>query len=125
MAKLLWPHVDFYKQQRAIIYSVRDNDETFVPAGNMLGKDFVSAYIALWFFLTRHPVRVVTTSADYAQLESVLWGEMRRFLQDCRWPLDSTKGGPIVINHLHLRKVRGDPPYVDGLSYMIGRTAAK
>lgn len=35
--KLLWPDVDFYKQQRQIIYSIRDNDETFVPAGNMLG----------------------------------------------------------------------------------------
>lgn len=36
-AKILWPDVAFYKEQREIIYSVRDNDETFVPAGNMLG----------------------------------------------------------------------------------------
>lgn len=36
-AKALWPKVTFYDKQREIIYSVRDNDETFVPAGNMLG----------------------------------------------------------------------------------------
>lgn len=35
--KALWPHVEFYGKQREVIYSVRDNDATFVPAGNMLG----------------------------------------------------------------------------------------
>lgn len=35
--KLLWPDVEFYDKQRSIIYSVRDNVETVVPAGNMLG----------------------------------------------------------------------------------------
>ena len=35
--KLLWPQVTFYDKQREIIYSVEDNDETYVPAGNMLG----------------------------------------------------------------------------------------
>ena len=34
---LLWPDVYFYKQQRQIIYSAWDNDQTFAPAGNMLG----------------------------------------------------------------------------------------
>lgn len=37
LARLLWPDVSFYKQQREIIESVDANDETFVPAGNMLG----------------------------------------------------------------------------------------
>lgn len=36
LAKVLWPDVTFYKEQREAIYSVRDNDETFVVAGNML-----------------------------------------------------------------------------------------
>lgn len=36
-AKLLWPDVTFYAKQREVIYSVLENDETFVPAGNMLG----------------------------------------------------------------------------------------
>jgi hypothetical protein len=36
-AKILWPDVSFYREQREIIYSVRDDEETFVSAGNMLG----------------------------------------------------------------------------------------
>lgn len=122
-AKWLWPDVRFYKQQREIIYSVRDNDETFVVAGNMLGKDFVAGFITLWFFLTRSPCRIVTTSADYNQLESVLWGEIRRFIQNSKYPLEYERGGPLVVNHLHLRKVVNKK--ICGLSYCIGRVAAK
>jgi hypothetical protein len=33
----LWPSVVFYREQEEIIYSVVENDETFVPAGNMMG----------------------------------------------------------------------------------------
>jgi hypothetical protein len=103
--------------------SVRDNDETFVYAGNMLGKDFVAALSVLWFFLTRHPCRVVTTSVDHTQLEGVLWGEIRRFIQSAKYPLDSNQGGPLVVNHLHLRKmVKGK---MCGLSYLLGRVAAR
>lgn len=123
LGKLLWPDVDFYDRQREIIRSVWDNMETVVPAGHMLGKDFVAAFICLVFFLTRHPVRVVTTSVDYTQLEGVLWGEIRRFIQTSRIPLEADRGGPLVINHMHIRKVYGGE--VDGLSYLTGRVAAK
>lgn len=122
-AKTFWPTVEFYSHQKDVIYSVRDNDETFVPAGNMLGKDFVAGFIALWFFLTRHPVKVVTTSADNSQLESVLWGEIRRFIQTSVIPLTVDEGGPLVNNHLHLRKVINGK--VCGISYCIGRVSAK
>lgn len=123
LAKRLWPDVTFYREQREIIYSVVNNDETYVRAGNMLGKDFVAAFIALWFFLTRHPCRIITTSADYSQLEAVLWGEIRRFIQMSKYQLDNEKGGPLVINHLHIRKVVDGQ--MCGLSYMMGRVAAK
>lgn len=117
LASICWPNVTFYREQRKVIYSVIENDKTFVPAGNMLGKDFVAAFITLWFFVSRHPVRVVTTSVDGIQLEGVLWGEIRRFIQESQYQL------PIVQNHLHLKKIaRGK---VCGISYMIGRVAAK
>jgi hypothetical protein len=115
------------------------------PGWGAPGKDFIAGYVCLWFFLSRHPVRVVTTSADYSQLESVLWGEIRRFIQTSKYPLDADSGGPLVINHLHIRKVapagqesegseavspghalwRGKGRTIDGLSYLIGRVAAK
>jgi hypothetical protein len=121
-AAVLWPDITFYDKQREIIYSVVHNDETFVPAGHMLGKDFVAAFVALWFFLSRVPCRVVTTSADYPQLEAVLWGEIRRFVQTAAFPLDAPTG-PLVVNHLHIRKVISGT--VDGLSYLVGRVSAK
>lgn len=119
----LWPDITFYREQKEIIYSVADNDETFVPAGNMLGKDFVAGFIALWFFMSRHPCRVVTTSVDGTQLEGVLWGEIRRFIQTAKTPLECERGGPLLVNHLQLRKMKSGQP--DGLSYCIGRVAAK
>jgi hypothetical protein len=83
----------------------------------------VAGFVALWFFLSRHPCRVVTTSADGPQLEAVLWGEIRRFIQTSRVPLERERGGPLVVNYLHIRKAIGGK--VDGLSYMIGRVSAK
>lgn len=123
---LLWPQYPIYDKQQQICESIVTTGETFVPAGNMLGKDFITGMIALWFFLTRWPVRVVTTSADHSQLESVLWGEIRRFIQTSVVELDINKGGPLLINHLHLRKhMPTDRTEVCGLSYCLGRVAAK
>lgn len=121
LAKLLWPDVYFYKQQRQIIKSVWHNDETYVPAGNMLGKDFVAAFIVLAFFLTRHPCRVVTTSAKEDHLR-VLWGEMGRFIRTAAKPITANKGGPLVVFHREIRKVvKGE---VDPLSYVKGMVAS-
>lgn len=94
-----WPHIKTYEEQAEIPYSVRDNHATIVPAGNMLGKDFISGLIVLWFFCTRTPCRVVTTSVDYPQLESVLWGEIRRFVNDAVHPL------PIEMQHMHIHQI--------------------
>jgi hypothetical protein len=131
-AGLLWPNVKFYPKQKEILYSVVENVETVVVAGHELGKDFISAFIVLWFFLSRWPCRVVTTSADHAQLEGVLWGEMRRFIQTSKYPLEDNKGGPLVVNHLHLRRIlpgkEGKPrseSNICGVSYCRGRVAAK
>lgn len=120
---ILWPDITFYNKQREVIYSVYENDETFVPAANMMGKDFVAAFITLWFFLTRTPCRVLTTSVDSTQLEGVLWGEIRRFIQTSRYPLEVERGGPLYVNHLHLRQVIDGA--MCGLSYCVGRVAAK
>lgn len=122
LANLFWPKVTFYKQQRQIIESVWENDETYAPAGNMLGKDFVGGFIAIAGFLTRHPCRIVTTSATDDHLR-VLWGEIGRYITSCRYPLDHKSGGPLLINHQNIRKI------VCGskcdLSYLTGMVAAE
>lgn len=123
LARELWPDVRFYKEQRDILYSVWNDSETIVPAGHMLGKDFVTGACCLLFFLTRSPCRIFTTSVDGRQLEAVLWGEIRRFIQTCRFPLEASRGGPLVINHLNIRKM------INGqlcpLSYLKGGVSAK
>jgi hypothetical protein len=123
LARHYWPNIKFYNKQIEIIDSVWNNDETVVVAGNELGKDFVSAFIVLAFFLTRHPCRIITTSANYRQLADVLWGEIRRFIQNAKYPLDSEHGGPLLVNDMLIRRV------IDGrtcaTSYIHGFTTAK
>jgi hypothetical protein len=132
MQHALWPDVAFYNKQVEIIHSVRDNTETYVPAGNMLGKDFVSGFIALWFFLThyqsdksRNWVRVITTSVKDDHLD-VLWGEIARFVSSSRVPLSHKLGGPLVVTSHEIRHV--DELELTGGnagSYLKGRVSAK
>lgn len=124
LGKLLWPDITLYREQVQTFRSVWETYETVVCAGNMLGKDFLSAMLVILFFLTRIPCRIVTTSVDGSQLQAVLWGEMRRFIQTSRIPLEHTKGGPLVINHMMIRRIDANGS-IDGLSYILGRVAAK
>ena len=117
-AHLCWPQTLFYDKQVEIIESVRDNDETVVPAAHQMGKDFVSGFIALWYFLCHHPVRVVTTSVKDDHLR-VLWGEVKRFIDTSVLPLDHRKGGPLVVMNRELRKMNPSG-IADAYSYMIG-----
>lgn len=112
---LCWPDLKFYDKQVEIVYSVRDNDETIVPAGNMLGKDFIAGFCALWFFCSRSPCRVLTTSVDHSQLKGVLWGEIRRFIQTSKYKL------PTADNDLLLRQDLGGQ--LEPRSYLMGRVA--
>jgi hypothetical protein len=120
--KRFWPHVYFYREQQEILRSVEQNIETYVPAGNMLGKDFVAGFIALWFFMTRHPCRVVTTSAKAEHLR-VLWGEIGAFINSCNVALDARRGGPLIINHQEIKRYRNGEK--DPKSYVIGMVASE
>ena len=132
MARSLWPQYEFYGKQIEIIESVRDNAETYAPAGNMLGKDFVSGFIVLWFFLTRYQpdkdrnwCRVLTTSVADHHL-GVLWGEIGRYIATCRFPLSHKLGGPLVINSQEIRAVNDiDLSGGNAGSYVKGRVSAK
>ena len=122
LAKYLWPHVTFYREQRQILESVVENKETVVTAGNMLGKDFIAGYIAVWFFLTRNPVRIITTSVKDDHLR-VMWGEIGRFVNTCKYRLLAKDGGPLIVNHREIKKVhRG---VVDPISYLLGMVSEK
>lgn len=117
---LAWPKDKWALYQKRVIYSIWDNIETTVKAGNKLGKDYIGGFVAPVAFLTRHPCRIVTTSAKDQHLR-VLWGEIGQRLRTSRIPLDYKAGGPLIINHQDIRKL------VDGercpLSYLTGMVA--
>lgn len=121
-ARELWPDVRFYGKQREIIYSVEEDDETIVHAGNMLGKDYVAGFIVLSYFLRYPVVRVITTSVKDDHLR-VLWGEIDRYIQTCKYPLLASKGGPLIQTHRNLRKKRFGKPCP--ISYVRGMVSEK
>ncbi len=115
---LMWPDQVPYKEQREILVSVNENDQTYVPAGHMLGKDWVAGRAVVWAFLTRGPCRIITTSAKDDHLR-VLWSEINAAVRSSRFPLTKEQGGPLVVNHQELRKmVKGERcpiSYVKGM----------
>lgn len=120
LSKQLWPNLQMYQKQREVLASVWDNDETYVPAGNMLGKDWIAGMIVLLFFLQHHPVRIVTTSVADRHL-IVLWSAINEFISLASVPLLQADGGPLVVNHRQIKKVyKGE---ICPISYVVGMVA--
>lgn len=142
-----WPDVMIYDKQFDILESLRYSSETIVTAGNMLGKDFISGYAALSFFLAPqmyfdreyvasierqrsktnphpHTVRVLTTSVAEHHLK-VLWGEIGRFTSTCYYPLVANREnprGPLTINYQEIRYAR-ERSAKNPLNYLVGRVS--
>lgn len=124
---LLWPSVQFYDKQVDTVYSVEECRETIVPAGNQLGKDFVTGFICPNLFLrcmiAGLTCRIVTTSVAEHHL-TVLWGEIGRFLTTSKHPLLAKDGGPLVVNHMEVRR-KSEMDAKNPLNYLVGRVSAK
>lgn len=124
---IYWPHVRLYDKQLEIVRSTFLNDETYVYAGNELGKDFVAGFIVATAFLCcwlkNVTARIVTTSVAEHHLK-VLWGEIGRFLTTPARPLLASLGGPFVLNYQEIRLV-DEAESKNPLSYAVGRVSAK
>ena len=148
LARLWWPHVTFYREQREGLMSLRENVETVIVSANKMGKDFMAGYAALSFFLCPqmyfpddyvrmieakrgrgvpdylvHTRRIVTTSVKDDHLR-VLWGEVGQFIQTCNVPLLADKGGPLVVNHQEIR-LKEEMSAKNPMNYLIGRVSEK
>lgn len=66
-----------WSKQIEVMHSVRDQDRTAVRACHGVGKTAVAAQIALWFLGTRPNSRVITTAPTWAQVERLLWVQIR------------------------------------------------
>lgn len=76
--------------QAQIIQAVADCDRVAVTSGHKIGKSLIAACLAIWFFCSFPDARVFLTSSSYAQVENILWREIRKVLAqsgrcfDCR-----------------------------------------
>lgn len=108
--KRLWPQVNFYDKQREVIYSVRDNDETYLVSANQMGKDFVAAFIVLWYFMSRFPCKIIITSAGEDHLP-VLWAEIDRFIRSAKYPLTEGNGKLVLDSSLKMSRAGNQPDF--------------
>jgi hypothetical protein len=78
---------DPWDTQIAIMESVRDNRVTAVPSCHSSGKSWTAGRIALWFLLSHHGSKVITTAPTERQVKGVLWGEILRAHKSSGYPL--------------------------------------
>jgi len=97
---LCWPGTKLSEKQRDVVLSVRDNCETFVHAANELGKTRIAAMVAVWWFASRTPARVITSSSSETQLNSILWSEIRHLIATSAYPL------PFRVTSLRVEKIK-------------------
>jgi hypothetical protein len=109
----LWPApgTRFYDRQLLIVESVLRDRETYVVAGNQLGKDYIAGFICVAAFIAclvqRITCRIVTTSVSKDHLK-VLWGEIGRFLTQAEEPLVwgvKSPTAPLVLNFQEIRRL--------------------
>lgn len=129
-----WPHVRLYDKQEEIADSVEESAETYVVAGNKLGKDYVTGFIctclALRCYLANVSFRIVTTSVAEHHLK-VLWGEIGRHVSECKLPLlanvdneGAATNHPFIMNYLEIRK-SSEAKVKNPLSYLVGRVSER
>ena len=122
LKETLWPMVKLCDFQVDIIDSTLTCAETYVTAGNKLGKDFTAGLIAVGCFLIcqarKLTCRIVTSSVAEKHL-NVLWGEIGRYISTSRSPLFASQGGPLIVNSLEIRRreeAESKKPY----NYLVG-----
>lgn len=118
-----WPHITLAPYQQRILESVRDNTETWVHSANEMGKSFIAALTAIWWFSTRKS-KVVTISTTESQLENILWGEIDSLLRSA-----NVEGKPFDFrfHKTHLRVLLAEDADSDAevKYYLKGQVAAK
>lgn len=122
LVKFCWPSIALADYQADILQSVEDNVETFVPAANQIGKDFIAGLTALTYFIRKHPVKVITTSVKEKHL-LILWGEIDCLIRTSQYPLLWKDGGLLIYNHFDIRKVVKGQTH-KGV-YMLGQVSEK
>lgn len=107
-----------WRAQYDIIEAVRDHRHVAVKSCHSIGKDWISARVALWFLCNHDPSVVITTGPSDRQVKVILWRELAKAHGQSRWPL----GGKVLVQELRLAEDRyalgfattGDPERFSG-----------
>lgn len=76
-----------YDAQIEIAEAVRDHKRVAVSSGHKVGKSYVAAWLALWFYCSFPEARVVMSSTTSRQVDQILWREVRRFHKRATVPI--------------------------------------
>lgn len=69
-------------QQMEIFNSIRDNKNVTVRAGRGIGKSCLLSWIILWWMSVHSNPKVVCMAPTFPQIQSVLWPEVSKWLDD-------------------------------------------
>lgn len=67
--------------QREVLESVRDNKRTAVRSGQGVGKTAIVSGLIIWYLFTRYQAKIIATAPNMAQLNTVLWAEIAKWLE--------------------------------------------
>jgi hypothetical protein len=70
-------HVEWWEKQQEIAEALQEHHKVLVKASHSVGKSHVAAGLTNWFFDTHVPSITLTTAPTLAQVEDILWKEVR------------------------------------------------
>lgn len=96
LGQLLW------KKQIEIGRALAAYPKVSVRSANGMGKSFIAAALALWFFICFKYSKIVTTAPSERQVKKILWGEMH-------WMHPILKKSVVNAGDLLTLELRGEP----------------
>ena len=79
--------VELWGKQKEMLRSLASNKRTAVKSAHSTGKSFTMGVAACWWVATRGPNSlVVSTAPTYAQVNKILWEEIRKHFVDASLP---------------------------------------
>ena len=102
------PQEFLWSKQREICESVEQNRFTAVRACHGPGKSYVASRIAAWWLMTKPDPFVVTSAPTSAQVEAILWREIRRVHRKIKDKVGKPRAGYITQGKIPEWKVNDE-----------------
>lgn len=108
--RFMWPKEKVWDKQIEICESLLSNNRTYVKSGHSTSKTHTCGKVVIWWQTCFPPAITITTAPTYRQVESQLWGEIRKSYNTAKWPLPGKLLPTAPMWHV------GDKYYAQGLS---------